>query len=69
MSILRTELQKEGVKFLSETDTEVICAFDRKFYKGDILSAIQKAIPLLQRILCPRLQYTKISQHNHCCSP
>ncbi len=33
-----------SVNFISETDTEVACALINKYYKGDALSAINKAI-------------------------
>lgn len=46
--VLRSELKKQGVKFLSDTDTEVIAHLISSFYKGDILKAVQTAIPLLK---------------------
>lgn len=45
---LKTSLEKQGVSFISETDTEVIAHLIGSFYEGDILKAIQKAIPLLK---------------------
>lgn len=45
---LKKSLKNEGVKFLSDTDTEVIAHLISKFYEGDLLKAVQKAIPLLQ---------------------
>ncbi|MEX2304814.1 MAG: isomerizing glutamine--fructose-6-phosphate transaminase, partial [Waddliaceae bacterium] len=44
---LREMLEKEGVKFLSETDTEVIAHLISHFYNGDLIEALKKAIPLL----------------------
>ena len=43
-SSLRKELQKEGVEFKSETDTEVIAAVINKYYEKDMEEAIEKAI-------------------------
>lgn len=44
---LKEELMKEGVKFLSDTDTEVIVHLIAKHYHGDLLKAVQKALPKL----------------------
>lgn len=41
---LRQKLTKEGVKFKSQTDTEVLCALINFYYKNDISSAIKKAL-------------------------
>ncbi|MDO7908740.1 glutamine--fructose-6-phosphate transaminase (isomerizing) [Paenibacillus sp. JX-17] len=41
---LKDELIKEGHKFLSETDTEVISHLVAREYDGDIVKAVQKAI-------------------------
>jgi len=41
---LKTELIKEGHKFLSDTDTEVIPHLLEKYYEGDLLAALQKLI-------------------------
>lgn len=43
-SILRERLSKLGVKFKSETDTEVACALINYYYQGDALEAIEKVI-------------------------
>lgn len=43
-SSLRAQLQKEGVTFTSETDSEVIPNLVEKYYEGDLLSAVQKAL-------------------------
>ncbi len=45
---LRKGLQKQGVKFVSDTDTEVIAQLIASFYQKDILQAVQKAVPLLE---------------------
>lgn len=45
---LKNTLIAEGVKFVSQTDTEVIAHLIAKFYKGDILNAVLRAIPLLK---------------------
>jgi glucosamine--fructose-6-phosphate aminotransferase (isomerizing) len=45
---LKAELIQEGFKFLSETDTEVIVNLISKYYKGDILKAVQTALPRLK---------------------
>lgn len=45
---LRKNLLKRGVTFISETDTEVISHLISSLYEGDILVALQKAIPMLK---------------------
>lgn len=45
---LRQSLEEKGAVFVSTTDTEVIAHLIAGFYEGDILKAVQKAIPLLQ---------------------
>lgn len=45
---LRNGLKKQGVTFLSDTDSEVVAHLIASFYKGDILKAIQMVIPLLK---------------------
>lgn len=45
---LRQMLSEKGVKFTSQTDTEVVAHLIAGFYKDDILKAVQEAIPLLQ---------------------
>ncbi|MCA9398273.1 MAG: glutamine--fructose-6-phosphate transaminase (isomerizing), partial [Candidatus Omnitrophica bacterium] len=45
---LKTSLQKKGVKFQSDTDTEVIAHLVSNHYKGDLFSAVQKAIKELK---------------------
>ena len=45
---LKNELTKEGVLFKSETDTEVVVQLISKFYKGNLLEAVKKAIKKLK---------------------
>ena len=45
---LKDELISEGVKFNSNTDTEVIAAVINKYYKGNMSEAINKAIKELK---------------------
>lgn len=45
---IKAELIKEGFTFSSETDTEVIVNLISKYDEGDILKAVQKAIPRLK---------------------
>src|SRR5262249_40206144 len=45
---IRRLLQKRGVAFRSETDTEVISQLIGFLYKGNFLRAVQRALPLLQ---------------------
>ena len=40
---LKEELQAEGVKFLSQTDTEVVAHLVDKYYEGNLLDAVYKA--------------------------
>lgn len=46
--VLRKKLKEKGVKFLSDTDTEVIAHLIASYYEGDILKAVQKAVPELK---------------------
>ena len=41
---LKDELSKQGVKFNTSTDTEVIAALINKYYKDNMVEAIEKAI-------------------------
>lgn len=45
---LKQALQHEGVKFVSDTDTEVVAHLIAKCYKGNFLKAVQEAMPLLK---------------------
>ena len=47
-SILKKQLEDEGVVFRSNTDTEVIAALINKYLEGDVLLAIEKAIKELK---------------------
>jgi glutamine---fructose-6-phosphate transaminase (isomerizing) len=41
---LRESLQKEGVEFRSQTDTETIAHLVRKYYQGDLFAAVKRAL-------------------------
>jgi len=45
---LKEKLQKQGCKFVSQTDTEVIAHLIAVLYKGDLRLAVQKAIAQLR---------------------
>lgn len=45
---LRQILIKEGVKFITETDSEVVAHLIAHHYKGDFLKAVQATVPLLK---------------------
>lgn len=45
---LKRQLIKEGHKFLSETDTEVIPNLIAKYYKGDLMEAVRRATKRLE---------------------
>lgn len=45
---LRRLLEKRGIIFRSETDTEVIAQLIGFLYKGDFLKAVQRTLPLLR---------------------
>ncbi|BAL93863.1 glutamine--fructose-6-phosphate transaminase (isomerizing) [Rubrivivax gelatinosus] len=45
---LRAELQQRGYVFASQTDTEVIAHLVHRYYEGDLLEAVQRALPRLR---------------------
>ena len=45
---LKEELQAEGIKFLSQTDTEVVAHLVDKYYEGNLLDAVYKATQRLR---------------------
>lgn len=45
---IKKELEKQGVRFASETDSEVVANLIAQLYKGDLLTAVQEASLLLK---------------------
>ncbi len=45
---LRSMLQQKGVKFVSDTDTEVVAHLVSHFYSGNLLEAIRESLKLLR---------------------
>lgn len=45
---LRHQLKEQGIKFVSDTDTEVIAHLIASHYRGDILAAVQKTVSQLE---------------------
>ncbi len=45
---LRKDLEKEGVKFVSDTDSEVIVQLIAHHHKEDIVQSLRKSLPLLR---------------------
>jgi glutamine---fructose-6-phosphate transaminase (isomerizing) len=43
-AILKEKLKKDGVEFLSETDTEVLAQLVGKYYDGDLAAAVRRAL-------------------------
>ena len=63
---LRAELISEGVEFASETDSEVVPQLLAKYYNGDLLDAVTKAIARLEGsyalgIICADLPDTLVA--------
>ncbi len=47
-SVLKKILKKEGHKFLSETDSEVLAHLIEKFYEGNLKYAVQESLKLIE---------------------
>lgn len=47
---LKKELEREGVEFISETDTEVVAHLIAKHYEGDLTYALHSILPKLKGI-------------------
>lgn len=45
---LKEDLEKEGVSFSSETDTEIIAQLISKNYRGDLVQAVHRSLPFLK---------------------
>jgi glucosamine--fructose-6-phosphate aminotransferase (isomerizing) len=45
---LRAALEQRGYRFASQTDTEVIAHLVHSLYSGDLLEAVQQALPMLR---------------------
>ncbi len=45
---IRSELVKEGYKFLSQTDTECVIHLISKYYRGDLKEAVKKSVERLK---------------------
>jgi len=45
---LRRSLESKGAVFVSQTDTEVVAHLIASLYEGDVLKAVQKAVPMLK---------------------
>lgn len=46
--LLREELKLDGVRFASETDTEVVVHLIAKYYRGNLLMALHQVLPQLK---------------------
>jgi glucosamine--fructose-6-phosphate aminotransferase (isomerizing) len=47
-ALLKDKLKSEGIAFRSETDTEVLAQLVGKFYNGDLVEAVSKALSLVE---------------------
>lgn len=47
-AVLRKDLEAQGIKFVSDTDTEVVAQLIGKLYEGDIVKAVLKAVTMLK---------------------
>jgi glucosamine--fructose-6-phosphate aminotransferase (isomerizing) len=47
-ALLKKHLQADGIKFVSETDTEVLAHWIAKFYEGDLGKAVLKALESIE---------------------
>lgn len=45
---LKQEMQREGISFTSETDSEVVANLIAKHYRGDLVRALHQSLPLLR---------------------
>jgi glucosamine--fructose-6-phosphate aminotransferase (isomerizing) len=47
-ALLKDKLKSEGIAFRSETDTEVLAQLVGKFYSGDLVEAVSKALSMVE---------------------
>ncbi len=47
-SVLKKQMQAQGIVFKSDTDTEVIAQLLEQHYQGDLVQTVQKILPLLK---------------------
>ena len=45
---LRTQLREDGIEFRSETDTEVLSHLVARYYEGDLMQAVRRALELVK---------------------
>src|SRR5439155_15666065 len=58
-AVLKRQLQAEGVRFQSDTDTEVIAQLIAKHLNGDLVEAVRKVLGMMKgtyglAVICPR---------------